>query len=233
MEHFLLRLQERRAYSDVEDQVVWTKSKDGRFSVKSLYKALELYGAFKEGAIWLTNVICFFQRKSLLITSSCIRFFPSELGDDVDRIDAVDPAKKTAFEIKAKLRRTIEAEGIPYTCVCNNLFAGYFLPTLSQFGATASPRDKVIILGDGNPKELHMTHCQFTTAKQKQMNVILAINHSVFVKGDHTDFEIEPSFRVEASEEYPDVKCTLWMSTSIHLPETSRRRDVRNSSPKK
>ena len=60
--------------------------------------------------------------------------------------------KKTAFEIKAKLRRSIEAEGIPYACVCNNLFAGCFLPTLSQFGATASPRDKVIILGDGNPK---------------------------------------------------------------------------------
>ena len=52
MEHFLLRLQGRRVYSDVEDQVVWTKSKNGRFSVKSLYKALELYGAF-EGEFFL------------------------------------------------------------------------------------------------------------------------------------------------------------------------------------
>ena len=41
MERFLLRLQGWRVYSDVEDRVVWTKSKDGRFSVKSLYKALE------------------------------------------------------------------------------------------------------------------------------------------------------------------------------------------------
>eukprot|EP00261_Vitis_vinifera_P033135 XP_019074378.1 PREDICTED: isoflavone reductase-like protein [Vitis vinifera] len=122
--------------------------------------------------------------------------------------------KKTAFEIKAKLRRTIEAEGIPYTCVCNNLFAGYFLPTLSQFGATASPRDKVIILGDGNPKgkvgmvSLYYlaTYDGLETKAQFPVNVILAINHSVFVKGDHTDFEIEPSFGVEASEEYPDVK---------------------------
>lgn len=40
------------------------------------------------------------------------------------------------------------------------------------------------------------------------INVILAINHSVFVKGDHTNFEIEPSFGVEASELYPDVKYT-------------------------
>jgi hypothetical protein len=38
--------------------------------------------------------------------------------------------------------------------------------------------------------------------------VILAINHSVFVKGDHTNFEIEASFGVEASELYPDVKYT-------------------------
>ncbi|RVW79072.1 Copper-transporting ATPase PAA1, chloroplastic [Vitis vinifera] len=41
VEHLLLRLQGRRVYSDVEDQVIWTKAKDGRFSVKSLYKALE------------------------------------------------------------------------------------------------------------------------------------------------------------------------------------------------
>ena len=41
VELFFLRLQGKRVCSDVEDQVVWTKSKDGRFSVKSLYKALE------------------------------------------------------------------------------------------------------------------------------------------------------------------------------------------------
>lgn len=40
------------------------------------------------------------------------------------------------------------------------------------------------------------------------INVILSISHSVFVKGDHTNFEIEPSFGVEASELYPDVKYT-------------------------
>jgi hypothetical protein len=40
------------------------------------------------------------------------------------------------------------------------------------------------------------------------MNVILAIYHSVFVKGDQANFEIEASFGVEASERYPDVKYT-------------------------
>ena len=50
----LLRLQGRRVYSDVEDQVVWTKSKHGRFSVKSLHKALELarQGDFPARVIW-------------------------------------------------------------------------------------------------------------------------------------------------------------------------------------
>nr|QSL83321.1 isoflavone reductase-like protein cytoplasmic [Nigella sativa] len=39
-------------------------------------------------------------------------------------------------------------------------------------------------------------------------NVRWALEHSIFVKGDQTNFEIEPSFGVEASELYPDVKYT-------------------------
>ena len=41
VERLPLRLQGRRVYSDAKDQVIWTKAKDERFSVKSLYKALE------------------------------------------------------------------------------------------------------------------------------------------------------------------------------------------------
>ncbi|KAJ4950171.1 hypothetical protein NE237_027003 [Protea cynaroides] len=41
------------------------------------------------------------------------RFFPSEFGNDVDRVHAIEPAK-TAFAIKAKIHETVEAEGIPY-----------------------------------------------------------------------------------------------------------------------
>lgn len=39
-------------------------------------------------------------------------------------------------------------------------------------------------------------------------NLMTALAHSVYVKGDHTNFDIEPSFGVEASELYPDVKYT-------------------------
>lgn len=38
------------------------------------------------------------------------------------------------------------------------------------------------------------------------LNVVLSISHSVWVKGDHTNFDIEPSFGVEATELYPEVK---------------------------
>lgn len=79
------------------------------------------------------------------------RFFPSEFGNDVDRMDGVEPAK-TLYETKAKIRRAIEAEGIPYTYVSSNFFYGIFLLNLVQPGPTSPPRDKVVILGDGNPK---------------------------------------------------------------------------------
>lgn len=69
----------------------------------------------------------------------------------MDHVNAVEPAK-SAFAMKAQIRRAVEAEGIPYTYVSSNCFAGLFLPTLVQPGAAAPPREKVIILGDGNPK---------------------------------------------------------------------------------
>ncbi|KAK4751724.1 hypothetical protein SAY87_020522 [Trapa incisa] len=124
------------------------------------------------------------------------RFLPSEFGNDVDRLNCVEPAK-SMLSVKVTIRRLIEAEGIPYTYVSSNFFAGYFLPTLAQPGVSAPPRDKVIIMGDGNPRETPFPG-----------NVLMALGHSVFVKGDHTNFEIEESFGVEASALYPDVKYT-------------------------
>ncbi|CAN0866546.1 Phenylcoumaran benzylic ether reductase POP1 [Linum grandiflorum] len=185
------------------------------------------------------------------------RFFPSEFGNDVDHVNAVEPAK-TAFGAKAKVRRVIESDGIPFTYVCSNLFDGLFLASLTQ-------RDKVVILGDGNPKAIFNKEEDIATYTIKAvddprtlnkalyvrppgniislndlvslwekkigktvertyiseeqllkniqessppLNVILSIGYSVFVKGDHTNFQIDPSFGVEASELYPDVKYT-------------------------
>uniref|UniRef100_A0A0D9WQ60 NmrA-like domain-containing protein n=1 Tax=Leersia perrieri TaxID=77586 RepID=A0A0D9WQ60_9ORYZ len=192
------------------------------------------------------------------------RFLPSEYGNDVDRTHAVDPAK-SVYAKKVSIRRAIEAEGIPYTYVSSNFFAGRFLPNLAQPGVKDLPTDKVIILGDGNVKGIFVTeedvgtytikavddprtlnkilylrpasnilsHNELVSLWEKKVhktfervyipedevlkkikespapiNVVLSISHCVWVKGDHTNFEIEPSFGVEATELYPDVKYT-------------------------
>lgn len=41
--------------------------------------------------------------------------------------------------------------------------------------------------------------------------------HSVLINGDATNFEIEPSFGVEASELYPDVKFTTVDEYLAHI----------------
>ncbi|XP_008795940.2 phenylcoumaran benzylic ether reductase Pyrc5-like [Phoenix dactylifera] len=192
------------------------------------------------------------------------RFFPSEFGNDADRVHAVEPSK-TTYAIKAQIRRAIEAEGIPYTIVSSNFFAGYFLPSLGQAGEPGLPTDKVIILGDGNTKGIFvdeddigtftiravddprtlnkilyirlpantLTHNELVSLWEKKvgktfervyvpeeevlkkirasaypMNVWLSLGHCAFIKGDQTNFQIEPSFGVEATELYPDVKYT-------------------------
>lgn len=48
----------------------------------------------------------------------------------------------------------------------------------------------------------------FSAESSPPLNVMLSLCHCVFVKGGHTSFEIEPSFGVEASDLYPDVKYT-------------------------
>ncbi|KAJ1408863.1 NmrA-like domain [Sesbania bispinosa] len=192
------------------------------------------------------------------------RFLPSEFGLDVDRHHAVEPVA-SFYEQKVKIRRAIEAAGIPYTYISSNAFAGYFIPTLGQQNVTAPPRDKVVILGDGNVKGVYVVEGDIGTYTIKAVddprtlnktlyvrppanvltfnelvslwenkikstlekiyvpeepllksiqespfpgNLMLALGHSMLVKGDCTNFEIDLSFGVEASELYPEVKYT-------------------------
>ncbi|KAJ3686810.1 hypothetical protein LUZ61_015974 [Rhynchospora tenuis] len=189
------------------------------------------------------------------------RFLPSDFGNDVDHAHIEEPAK-TAFDIKIKIRRMIEQEGIPYTFVSCNFFAGWCLPNLSQYGPTGMPTEKVLILGDGNTKVVYMdeddigtytikivddpralnkvlhmrphantlSHNELVSLWENKVgktfervylsedevlkklkespNPILAIFHSAFIKGDHTNFEIDPAIGVEATELYPDIKYT-------------------------
>ncbi|GFZ10338.1 NmrA-like negative transcriptional regulator family protein [Actinidia rufa] len=109
------------------------------------------------------------------------RFFPSEFGNDVDHVTAVEPAKST-FAMKAQIRRAVEAEGIPYTYLSSNFFAGYFLPTLAQFGLPAPPRDKVIIPGDGNPKAIFNNEHDIGTYTIKAVDDPRTLNKIVYIR---------------------------------------------------
>ncbi|GLJ49680.1 hypothetical protein SUGI_1054320 [Cryptomeria japonica] len=66
------------------------------------------------------------------------RFFPSEFGMDVDRTHAVEPIK-SMYDLRVKLRRAIEAQGIPYTYAASNCFAGYFFQILCSFTVQPLP----------------------------------------------------------------------------------------------
>ncbi|XP_027361196.1 isoflavone reductase-like [Abrus precatorius] len=109
------------------------------------------------------------------------RFFPSEFGLDVDRHHAVEPVREV-FEDKAKIRRIIEAEGIPYTYLCCHAFTGYFLRNLTQIDATVPPRDKVLILGDGNVKGAYVTEADVGTYTVKAANDPQTLNKAVHIR---------------------------------------------------
>ncbi|XP_008784914.1 isoflavone reductase-like protein [Phoenix dactylifera] len=106
------------------------------------------------------------------------RFLPSEFGLDVDRIHKVEPAT-SVFQLKAQIRRVIEAEGIPYTIVCSNCFAGYFLPTLAQ---PEPPKDKVVILGDGNPKAIFVCEEDIAAYTIKAVDDPRTLNKILYVQ---------------------------------------------------
>ncbi|KAM3757386.1 hypothetical protein ACB098_02G183600 [Castanea mollissima] len=111
------------------------------------------------------------------------RFFPSEFGTDPDRVHAVEPAAHF-FGVKASVRRSIEAEGIPYTYLVSNGFAGYFLPNLGNIrtSATAPPRDKVEIIGDGNPKVIFVKEEDIATYTIKAVDDPRTLNKIVYLR---------------------------------------------------
>ena len=58
IENLLLWLSDKRVIEDEEDRMRWVGSKDDNFSIKSLYKALELdsMGCFPMKIIWNSSV---------------------------------------------------------------------------------------------------------------------------------------------------------------------------------
>ncbi|XLS84168.1 hypothetical protein HN51_034334 [Arachis hypogaea] len=88
-------------------------------------------------------------------SGSIKRFIPAEFGADPTKVQIYDLEDGHNFYApKLEIRQMVEAEGIPYTCICCNFFMKILLPSLVQPGLNAPPRDKVTIFGDGNTKGL-------------------------------------------------------------------------------
>ncbi|XP_062102427.1 eugenol synthase 1-like [Humulus lupulus] len=109
------------------------------------------------------------------------RFLPSEFGTNVDRVQTVEPAE-SFFRQKANFRRVMEAEGVPYTIVSNYCFAGFFLPKMGQHNGTAPPRDKVVILGDGNPKGVYVEEEDIATYTIKGVEDPRTLNKTLYIR---------------------------------------------------
>ncbi|NP_001312742.1 isoflavone reductase homolog A622-like [Nicotiana tabacum] len=109
------------------------------------------------------------------------RFLPSEFGFDVDHAHAIEPAA-SLFALKVKIRRMIEAEGIPYTYVICNWFADFFLPNLGQLEAKTPPRDKVVIFGDGNPKAIYVKEEDIATYTMKAVDDPRTLNKTLHMR---------------------------------------------------
>ncbi|KAL0927530.1 hypothetical protein M5K25_001706 [Dendrobium thyrsiflorum] len=185
-----------------------------------------------------------------------VRYFPSEFGFDVDRVQVLEPAKSVL---------AIRKEGIPFTFVSCNFCFTYFLSRLGQVEETTIPNDRIFILGDGNTKVIFVdehdiatyaikaaedertlnkilymrppaniySHNELISLWEKKKNITLkrmyvaeeevltkinespqpfpffyAIAHAGFIKGETTNFYIDPTVGVEASQLYPDVNYT-------------------------
>ncbi|CAA7400872.1 unnamed protein product [Spirodela intermedia] len=86
------------------------------------------------------------------------RFLPSEFGNDVDRANPVEPGLRV-YEEKRKVRRAVEAAGVPFTYICCNSIAGW--PYYEQYDhcEAVPPLEKFSIYGDGNMKAYFVACC--------------------------------------------------------------------------
>ncbi|KAI6675591.1 hypothetical protein NL676_003497 [Syzygium grande] len=85
---------------------------------------------------------------AIIAAGNIKRFVPSEFGCDVDRTTTLPPFQ-ACLDKKKKMRRLIEASGIPYTFVCANCCASYFINLLLH---PHDPRPDLVVYGTGEAK---------------------------------------------------------------------------------
>ncbi|KAK8934665.1 hypothetical protein KSP39_PZI014750 [Platanthera zijinensis] len=258
------RLNLIRSYQHIGVHVLWGDVSDREGLVAAMRKVDVVYSALghhpAKQLIDQTLIISAIKEAGNIK----VRFFPSEFGFDVERVQLLEPVKSVLAE-KNKIREAVRKEGIPFTFVSSNFGATYFLSRLGQVEADGIPEAAVSILGDGNTKVIYVDERDIATYSikaaddERTLNKILyirppaniystnelvslwetktnktleriyvseeeilkkidespgqlpffyAIAYAGFIKGQTTNFEIDPSIGVEASYLYPDVKYT-------------------------
>ncbi|KAJ8440720.1 hypothetical protein Cgig2_005451 [Carnegiea gigantea] len=79
------------------------------------------------------------------------RFVPSEYGNEVDRVADALPPFQALLDNKKKVRRAIEAAGIPFTYVSANSLAAYFVDIVLHPHDRKNPQE-VAVYGSGTTK---------------------------------------------------------------------------------
>ncbi|KAJ8504986.1 hypothetical protein OPV22_005872 [Ensete ventricosum] len=77
------------------------------------------------------------------------RFLPSEFGHDIDKANPVEPAL-SLYNRKRRVRRAVEAAGVPYTYICCNSIAGWPYHDNKHPSKAAPPLDRFVMYGDGS-----------------------------------------------------------------------------------
>ncbi|XP_058108095.1 leucoanthocyanidin reductase-like isoform X2 [Magnolia sinica] len=121
------------------------------------------------------------------------RFLPSEFGHDVDRADPVEPGL-TMYNEKRKVRRAVEAAGIPYTYICCNSIAAWPYHDNTHPSEVLPPLDQFQIYGDGSVKENCIPR-----------SIVAAFTHDIFIKGCQINYCLDNTNDIEASSLYPDI----------------------------
>lgn len=95
---------------------------------------------------------------NVLVSLLIQRFIPAEFGVDPDKVQ-ISGQGHGFYSRKAEIRRFLEAQGIPYTCISCNLFMSLLLPFLAQPDLDTPPREMFTIFGDGNTKGMLIVIC--------------------------------------------------------------------------
>ncbi|KAK6254035.1 hypothetical protein QUC31_015755 [Theobroma cacao] len=88
--------------------------------------------------------------EAIKVAGNIKRFLPSEFGVEEDRVTTLPPFE-ACLDKKRKIRRAVEAAGIPYTYVSANGFAAYFVNYLLR---PHEEHEDVVVYGSGKAKAL-------------------------------------------------------------------------------